>query len=114
MTILRVIRRNVRAGYGPSDKGWDDTSWFIKVEYCLTVGLSRNGRTDRRLVKYVMSVTHLSHDTEKKKNCKARHLCFLCYHDASSLQLQKEASLCSSVHIYAEERTQPIRVEDIW
>jgi len=68
MTILRVIKHNVRAGYGPSGEGRDDTSWFIKQEYCLTVGLSRNGWTDRRLVKYVMSVTHLIHGTGKKKN----------------------------------------------
>jgi len=111
MTILRVIKHNVRAGYGPPGKGRDETSWFIQLEYWLTVGLSRNGRTDRRLVKYVMSVTHRIHGT---KNCKARHLCFLFYHGAISLSLQKEVILCSSVHIYAEERTQPTRVEDIW
>lgn len=101
----------MRAGYGLSGRGQDDTSWFVKLEYWLTLGLSRNGRTDRRLVKYVMTVTHRIHGTEKK----VRHVTFffLFYHDASSLPLQKGVILCSSVHTYAEERTQPIRVENI-
>ena len=113
MTILRVIKHNVRAGCGPSGRRRNDTTCFIKMEYCLTVGLSRNGRTNRQSGKYVMAVTHRIYGTEKK-NCKAHHLCFLCYHDASSLPLQKELILCSWDHICVGVSNEAIRVKDIW
>jgi hypothetical protein len=108
MTILRVIKHIVRAGYGQSGRRRGDTSWFIELENCLTLGLSRHGWTARRLVKYVKSVTHRIYGAEtNQRNCKVHHLCFLRYHDASSLPLQHEV-------ISAGERTQPVRVEDTW